>query len=33
MIAYIQAGESAGEFHIKFLGNWLEPAEAQITVQ
>jgi len=33
MIAYIQAGESAGEFRIKFSGNWLEPAEALITVQ
>ncbi|MFY9153841.1 MAG: sugar-binding domain-containing protein [Prolixibacteraceae bacterium] len=33
MIAYIQAGESAGEIRIKFSGNWLVPAEAQITVQ
>lgn len=32
LIAYLQADESEGEFQVKFSGNWLEPAETQITV-
>ena len=33
MIAYIKAGDSAGELIVKFSSNWLRPVEAKISIQ
>ncbi len=33
MIAYIKAGETAGDISVQFSANWLKPAETKINVQ
>ncbi len=33
MIVYLKAGESAGEFTVRFSGNWLKPAETKINIK